>query len=168
MTLLIILRIISKKKTLSDNMSADSFNTTSTKIVTNLIAGTVAGQFQWNVVNDEKHILQCRTEIGATARIEGKIFYIKIFDYYLRVFKYRNYVSIMTKDKMQILTQDGSVLIVPEGGSEYVLEFYEPIDFSTRVRLNPTNSISDLYDTVLKHVFSVDDFLKDLEKDSKS
>lgn len=168
MTLLIILRIISKKKTLSDNMSADSFNTASTKIVTNLIAGTVAGQFQWNVVNDEKHILQCRTEIGATARIEGKIFYIKISDYYLRVFKYRNYVSIMTKDKMQILTQDGSVLIVPEGGSEYVLEFYEPIDFSTRVRLNPTNSISDLYDTVLKHVFSVDDFLKDLEKDSKS
>ena len=56
-------------------------------------------------------------------------------------------------------------MVVPDGEAIYVLEFYDPTDFSSRIRLNPTNSISDLYDTIVKNVFSVDDFLKDLEED---
>lgn len=146
-------------------MSADSFNQSSTKIVTILIAGTIAKQYQWSEVIDENHMLQCRNEIGPSARLEGKIYFIEIANNYLRVFKYRNYVPIMTSDKSLIKTNDGAVMVVPDGEAIYVLEFYEPTDFTSRIRLNPTNSISDLYDTIVKNVFSVDDFLKDLEED---
>ena len=146
-------------------MSADSFNQSSTKIVTILIAGTIAKQYQWSEVIDDNHVSQCRNEIGPFARLEGKIYYIEIANNYLRVFKYRNYVPLMTRDKTLIKTKDGVVLVVPDGEAIYVLEFYEPTDFTSRIRLNPTNSISDLYDTIVKNVFSVDDFLKDLEED---
>lgn len=146
-------------------MSADSFNKSSTRIITILIAGTISNQYQWSEVTDENHVSQCRNEIGPSARLEGKIFFIEIANNYLRVFKYRNYVPIMTRDKSQIKARDGAVLVVPEGEAIYVLEFYEPTDFTSRVRLNPTNSIGDLYDTIVKNVFSVDDFLKNLEED---
>ena len=65
-------------------------------------------------------------------------------------------------------TKDGSVFVVPDGETIYVLEFYDPTDFSSRVRLSPTNSISDLYDTIAKNVFSVDEFLKNLEEDKEA
>lgn len=148
-------------------MSADSFNQTSTKIVTILIAATIAKQYRWDEVTDENHVTQCRNEIGPSARLEGKIYSVEISSNFLRVFKYRNYVPLMTRDKSLIKTKDGSVLVVPDGETVYVLEFYDPVDFSSRMRLNPTNSISDLYDTIVKNVFSVDDFLKNLEEDKE-
>lgn len=146
-------------------MSADNFNQTSTKIVTILIAGTMAKRYQWSEVVDEKHVSRCRNEIGPSARLEGKVYTIEIAQNYLRIFKYRNYVLLMTRDKSLIKSNDGSVLVVPDGEAIYVLEFYEPTDFSSRARLSPTNSISDLYDTIVKNVFSVDDFLKNLEEE---
>ena len=148
-------------------MSADSFNQTSTKIVTILIAATIAKQYRWDEVTDENHVTQCRNEIGPSARLEGKIYSVEISSNFLRVFKYRNYVPLLTRDKSLIKTKDGSVLVVPDGETVYVLEFYDPVDFSSRMRLNPTNSISDLYDTIVKNVFSVDDFLKNLEEDKE-
>lgn len=149
-------------------MSAESFNQISSRIVTYLIAGTISGQYQWDEVNDERHIQQCKNEVGASSRLEGKIYSIAISKSPLRVFRYRNYVPLMTSDKSLIKTQGGSVIVVPEGDSAYVLEFYDADDFTSRVRLNPTNSVSDLYDTIVKHKFSVEDFLKDLEEDKKS
>ena len=146
-------------------MSADSFNQTSTKIVTVLIAATIAKQYQWDEVTDENHVTQCRNEIGPSARLEGKIYSVMISNNYLRVFKYRNYVPLVTRDSSLMKTKDGSVFVVPDGETIYVLEFYDPTDFSSRVRLSPTNSISDLYDTIAKNVFSVDEFLKNLEED---
>lgn len=146
-------------------MSADSFNQASTRIVTILIAATIAKQYQWKEVTDENHVSQCRNEIGPSARLEGKIYSAEISNSYLRVFKYRNYIPLMTRDKSLIQTKDGSVYVVPDGETVYVLEFFDPLDFSSRIRLNPTNSISDLYDTIVKNVFSVDDFLKNLEED---
>lgn len=146
-------------------MSADSFNQVSTKVVTNLIAGTIVKQYQWIEVVDENHVSQCRNEIGPSARLEGRVYSIEIANSFLRVFRYRNYVPLMTRDKSLIKTNDGAVMVVPDGEAIYVLEFYDPTDFSSRIRLNPTNSISDLYDTIVKNVFSVDDFLKDLEED---
>lgn len=144
-------------------MSADSFNQTSAKIVTVLIEATISKQFQWSEVTNENHLAQCRNELGPSARLEGKVYSIEIADKFLRVFKYRNYVPVMTKDKQLLKTKDGSVLVVPDGDAIYVLEFYDPTEFSSSIRLSPTNSISDLYDTIVKNVFSVDDFLKELE-----
>lgn len=147
-------------------MSADSFNQTSAKIITILITATIAKQYKWDEVTDEKHIIQCCNEIGPSARLEGKIYTVVILNKYLRIFKYRNYVPLVTRDNSLIKTTEGAVLVVPDGEPVYVLEFYDPADFSSRIRLNSTNSISDLYDTIVKNVFSVDDFLKNLEEDN--
>ncbi len=149
-------------------MSADSFNNSSTKVVTLLIAGTIDGQYQWSEVSDEKHVQQCRNEIGPSAKLEGKVYSIKIKDKFLRVFKYRNYIPLMTRDSSYIKTQDGSVFLVAEGRLNYVLEIYDTSDYSSQIRLNPSNSISDLYDTIAKNVFSVDDLLKNLEEDKET
>jgi hypothetical protein len=144
-------------------MSAESFNTTSSRIVTILIAETLRNQYHWTVVNDENHINRCREEIGPSSRIDGKIFSLTLFDHYLRIFKYRDYVPLMTRDGSRVKTKDGSLLVVPSDGYVFVLEFYDPIDFSARLKLNPSNSLSDLYELIVKNVFSVDEFLKQLE-----
>lgn len=149
-------------------MSADNFNITSLKIITILISGTVSGQYRWEEVTDNDHIEKCQNEIGPTSRLEGKVFTIRIAENNLRIFKYRDYVPMMTKDSSVIKTKEGSVVVVLNGDESYVLEFYEPSDYSSRLKLNQSNSIRDLYDTIVKSVFSVDDFLKNLqtEKDN--
>ena len=144
-------------------MSAESFNATSSKIVSILIAETLRNQYHWAVVNDEKHINRCREEIGPSSRIEGKVFSLSLFDHFLRIYKYRDYVPLMTKDGWQVKTKDGSLLVAPGSDYVFVLEFYDPIDFSARLKLNPSNSLSDLYELIVKNVFSVDEFLKQLE-----
>ncbi len=144
-------------------MNAESFNTTSSKIVSILIAGTLGNQYHWSVVNDENHINRCREEIGPSSRIDGKIFSLSLFDHYLRIIKYRDYVPLMTRDGSQIKMKDGSILVAPSEDPVFVLDFYDPADFSARIKLNPSNSLSDLYELIVKKVFSVDEFLKQLE-----
>ena len=149
-------------------MSAESFNITSAKIVTLLITGTMSGQYQWSEVIDDNHIKVCREEINESSRIEGKIFSVKVRDSFLRLFKYRNYARLMTAGGNALTTNDGAALLVRTGDSIYVLEFFDSSDYSLQLRLEQSNSIKDLYDTVIKKVFPVEDFLKDLEEDKQS
>ena len=145
-------------------MNADNNSSTSSRIVTLLIAGTLSKQYIWTEVKDENQINRCLEELGPSSRLVGKIFSLVLSDMHLRILRYRDYVQLRTKDNSSLNTSEGSLLVVSSEECRYILEFYDPADYSSQLVLQPSNSVRDLYDIIMKMVFPVNDFLKTLEE----